>query len=88
MTYSVVFSNKARKQIKKMDRYTQAMIINWLDKHIEGCENPFLHGKVLNGNLNNQWRYQIGNYRVLCDIQNHQLIVLVINVGHRREVYE
>lgn len=57
-------------------------------KNIEGCENPREKGKPLKGNLKNQWRYRIGNYRILCRIEDYEVLVLVLNVGHRKEVYK
>lgn len=88
MSYKVEYSKAAQKQIKKMDRYTQVMIMRWITKNLVGCNDPRAHGKGLKGNLKNQWRYRVGNYRILCDIEDDKLIILVINVGHRREIYK
>lgn len=88
MIYSVNFSKVALKQLKKMDSYTKIMLVNWIEKNLEGCINPRIHGKALKGNLKNQWRYRVGNYRILCDIEDHKLVILVISVGHRKEIYE
>ena len=60
---------------------------NWLEKNIQNCENPRLHGKGLVENKSGQWRYRIGDYRVICKIQDKEIIVLVLEVGHRREIY-
>ena len=70
-----------------MDRYTAALIIGWLEKNIENCENPRVHGKGLVVSKSGQWRYRIGNYRVICEIQDENIIVLVLEIGHRREIY-
>ena len=70
-----------------MDKYTAALIIGWLEKNIENCENPRVHGKGLVENKSEQWRYRIGNYRVICEIQDENIIVLVLEIGHRREIY-
>lgn len=87
MKYDVVFSKIALKQFKKMDNYTKLMLINWIEKNLSNCEDPRIHGKALKGNLKNQWRYRVGDYRILCDIEDDKLIILVINIGHRREIY-
>ena len=58
-----------------------------LEKNIQNCENPRLHGKGLVENKSGQWRYRIGDYRVICEIQDKEIIVLVLEVGHRREIY-
>lgn len=88
MKYDVVFSKIALKQFKKMDNYTKLMLINWIEKNLSNCEDPRIHGKALKGNLKNQWRYRVGDYRILCDIEDDKLIILVINIGHRREIYK
>lgn len=88
MKYDVVFSKIALKQFKKMDNYTKLMLINWIEKNLSNCEDPYIHGKALKGNLKNQWRYRVGDYRILCDIEDDKLIILVINIGHRREIYK
>ncbi len=87
MKYKVVFSEKARKDLKKLDKHIAALIIGWLEKNIEGSANPRIHGKGLVGNMSGQWRYRIGDYRVICEIQDDEVIVLVLEVGHRREIY-
>lgn len=88
MSYKVEYTKTAQKQIKKMDRYTQVMIMRWITKNLVDCTDPRIHGKTSRGNLKNQWRYRVGNYRILCNIEDDKLIILVINVRHRREIYE
>lgn len=87
MRYRIVFTDSAKKQLKKLDKYTAALIIGWLDKNIEGCENPRQHGKGLVENKSGQWRYRIGDFRVICEIKDEEIIVLVLEIGHRREIY-
>ncbi len=88
MKYQVILTEQAQKQLKKMDRYTAALIIGWLRKNVEGCENPRAFGKALTANRSGQWRYRIGDYRVLAEIQDEKIIVLVLGIGHRKEVYD
>ena len=87
MKYRIVFTDKAKKQLKKLDKYTASLIIGWLEKNVEGCENPRLHGKGLIENRAGQWRYCIGDYRVICEIKDDEIIVLILDVGHRRNIY-
>ena len=75
-------------QLKKLDIHVSALIIGWLEKNIEGCENPRIHGKGLVENKSGQWRYRIGDYRVICEIQDKEIIVLVLEIGHRRDIYD
>ena len=86
MQYKVIFTERAKKQLKKLDKYIAALIIGWLEKNIQNCENPRLHGKGVVENKSGQWRYRIGDYRVICEIQDKEIIVLVLEVGHRREI--
>lgn len=88
MIYHIEFTETAKKQLKKLDKFTSSMIIAWLRKNVEGTENPRLHGKALSANRSGQWRYRIGDYRLICEIEDDRLIVLVLTVGHRRDIYE
>ena len=82
------FSKRADKQLAKMDAGIRRIIVSWLLKNIEGCENPRAHGKGLTGNRSGEWRYRIGDYRILCEIKDNELIVLALKVGHRRSIYK
>ena len=88
MIFKLRFSDKFEKQISKLDRQTQVTLLRWLVNRIDGIENPRLHGKALTGDKRGLWRYRVGNYRVICEIQDEQLIVLALEVGHRREIYK
>ena len=86
--YKVEYAPLAIKQLKKMDKHISALIIGWIEKNLVGCENPRQYGKGLVANRSGEWRYRIGDYRILADIQDDKLIILIITVGHRREVYD
>lgn len=87
MTYRVEFTERAKKDLKKLDKYTASLILGWVRKNLEGCENPRLHGKGLVANRSGQWRYRIGDYRLLAEINDDKIIILVLTIGHRRDVY-
>lgn len=87
MRYKLVFTERAMKNLKKLDKKVSALIIGWLEKNVDGCENPRLHGKGLVGNKSGQWRYRIGDYRAICKIKDEEVIILVLEIGHRREIY-
>lgn len=87
VSYSVETTLRFEKEFKKLDRYTQLMIKAWIDKNLEGCTNPRQLGKGLTANRSGQWRYRIGDYRLICQIEDERLIILALNIGHRREVY-
>ena len=88
MSFKVEYTESVIKELKKFDKYTQRMIFNWIDKNLEGCADPRVHGKALVANRKGQWRYRIGDYRLLCEIKDEELIILAIHIGHRREVYK
>ena len=87
MQYRVELTDRVIKQLKKLDKYTSALIIGWIEKNLDGCENPRIHGKGLTANRTGQWRYRIGNYRLICEIKDEEVLILVLEVGHRREIY-
>lgn len=87
MKYKVKFSEQCIKDLKKLDRYTKTVIMNWIAKNLEGCENPRVHGKPLVANRKGQWRYRIGDYRLVCEIHDSELLIYSISIGHRREIY-
>ena len=85
MNYSVETTSRFDKEFKKLDRYTQRMIKAWIEKNLEGCTNPRQHGKGLTANRNGQWRYRIGDYRLICQIEDDRLVILALNIGHRNK---
>lgn len=87
-TFNVQITETAQKQLHKLDHQTFTIITNWLTKNLENCENPRLHGKPLTANHSGKWRYRIGDYRVIAKIDDGQVIILVLEVGHRREIYK
>ncbi|MEL1133803.1 type II toxin-antitoxin system RelE/ParE family toxin [Desulfitobacterium sp. THU1] len=87
MMYHVILTDGAKKEIKKLDRPIALLILAWIRKNLEGCDNPRLHGKALKGNLDSRWSYRVGDYRLLAEIQDSEVIILIVSVGHRREVY-
>lgn len=87
MKYKVILSEKARKALKKLDKQTSSLIIGWIEKNLEGCENPRIYGKGLTSNRSGQWRYRIGDYRLICEIQDKKIIIYVLEVGHWKKIY-
>ena len=87
MSYHVETAPRFDKEFKKLDKYTQQMIKSWIGKNLQNCENPRAHGKGLTANKSGQWRYRIGDYRLLCLIQDQELIILALTVGRRRDIY-
>lgn len=88
MNYKVVFTDKAMKELKKLDKYTASLIIGWIEKNLDGCTNPRQHGRCLTANKSGKWRYRIGNYRLISEIKDEIITILILNIGHRRDIYD
>ena len=88
MSYHVQLTDTAKKQLKKMDRQTASMLLGWMRKNLEGCENPRQHGKGLSANRSGQWRYRVGKYRLIAEIEDDRIVILILSIGHRSDVYK
>lgn len=88
MSYKVLTTPRFEKAFSKLDRHTQKIIKSWIDKNLVNCEDPRIHGKGLTSNRSGQWRYRIGDYRILCDIRDTEVIIILLEVGHRRSIYD
>lgn len=86
--YNVELSDRFKREFRKLDKYTQKIIRAWIDKNLVGCDNPRAHGKGLTANRSGQWRYRIGDYRLICSIEDERLVILALSVGHRNEIYK
>lgn len=87
MAYQVVYTKKAIKSLNKIDQSQQRMIIAWIEKNLINTENPKSLGKSLKGNLKEYWRYRVGKYRILADINNDEIKIIIFNIGHRKDIY-
>ncbi|MDR1736683.1 MAG: type II toxin-antitoxin system RelE/ParE family toxin [Oscillospiraceae bacterium] len=88
MSYSVETTSRFDKEFKKLDGYTQRLVKAWIEKNLIGCTDPRQIGKGLMATHSGQWRYRIGDYRLLCIIEDNKLVITALSVGHRREVYD
>lgn len=88
MPYRVEYTKTALKQLKKMDRFDARLITSWIGKNLVGCEDPRAHGKGLTANRSGEWRYRVGDYRILCMIQDKVLVIEIFSIGHRSRVYK
>ncbi|MEO5370930.1 MAG: type II toxin-antitoxin system RelE/ParE family toxin [Magnetococcus sp. DMHC-1] len=88
MAWRIEFDAVAVEALRRLDKAVQRRILDYLKKRIAPAENPRLWGKPLRGNKRGLWRYRVGDYRLLCQLRDDQLVVLVVDVGHRGHVYE
>lgn len=88
MAWSVDLDKRAEKELAKLDRPDAQRILKFLHKRVGNREDPRSIGKPLQGTqVGELWRYRVGDYRLICEIQDEALIVLVLRIGHRRDVY-
>jgi len=88
LAWKIELTEVAVKQLKKMDPSEANGITQYLRKRIEPLEDPRLLGKALKAQLPTLWRYRVGDYRLICELKENELIVLVVRVGHRKGIYE
>ena len=85
--YKVVFDRRIEKDLKKLDKQTKRTLYNWIDKNLNGCINPRVKGKALLYDKKGFWRYHIGDYRLLTEIEDDKLVIVAVYYKHRREIY-
>ena len=88
LTWNIEWDDRARKELRKLDSPIQKEILSHLRLRIAESDNPRIFGQRLSGNKAGLWRYRVGNYRIICRIEDDAFVVLVIGVGHRKEIYE
>lgn len=87
MAWRIDYTDSARLQLRKLDKQSAQRILGYMDERIAPLRDPRSTGKALTGPLGEFWRYRVGDYRIICDIQDRALLVLVIRIGKRSDVY-
>ena len=88
MAWIIKYTESSLRQLKKLDKLVAQRILDYLDERIASLIDPRAAGKNLVGpKMGSYWRYRVGDVRVICDIQDHVLVILVVEIGHRRDVY-
>lgn len=87
MVWKIDYVASAAKTLRKLDKADARRIVDYLDRQIASLDDVRSRGKALSGPLGSYWRYRIGDYRVVCDIRDENLVVLVVRVAHRKSVY-
>ena len=87
MAWTIDYTNTAKTQLRKLDKQAARRILDFMDERVAGRDDPRSTGKALTGPRGGLWRYRIGDFRVICDIQDDALRILVVQLGNRREVY-
>jgi len=87
LAWRVEVTRTAERQISKLDRQVQVTIIHYLREHVERSHDPRRQGKALRGEKKGLWRYRVGDYRIICHLRDDSKTVVVLTLGHRKEVY-
>ncbi len=87
MGYRILYEKKAIKSLEKIDLEQRKMIFAWINKNLSHTDNPKSLGKALKGSLKDYWRYRVGNYRIIADINSHDVTIIIFDVGHRSKIY-
>jgi mRNA interferase RelE/StbE len=88
LVWTIDYTDTARRALRKMDRHSARQIVEYLTDRIGAADDPHDFGKSLKGPLGDYWRYRVGDYRIICEIHENAVRVLVVDIGHRREVYK
>jgi len=86
LAWKIKWRYRARKQLEKLDKPIEKRIISYMENRVAHC--PLSFGKALTGDMIGYWRYRVQDYRIICRVEDEELIVLVISVGHRKEIYD
>ncbi len=87
MSYHVEYSNHARKFLRKLAAPQRELILSWIDKNLDGCEDPRVYGGALQGGLRQYWRYRVGDFRLLALIKDSEVIIYLAEIGDRKDIY-
>jgi mRNA interferase RelE/StbE len=85
--WTVEFDDRARRELRKLGSKIQKKILRYLRERLAGCDDPRRFGKALRKNLAGLWRYRIEDYRLICRLEDDRVVVLVLEVGHRSDIY-
>jgi mRNA interferase RelE/StbE len=88
LNWTIEYTRTAETQLRKLDKQVARRILDYLDDKIAPLDNPRARGKALSGRLGELWRYRVGDYRVICEIQDSVMLILVVETGHRKQVYK
>ena len=87
MSYTVEYKKSARKNLEKFDPAVRTRIREWIEANLVGCEDPRAKGRALEGNLSNFWRYRVGDYRIIAQIRDAEVVILIVKIDKREDAY-
>ena len=87
MAWTIELSTSAERTLKKLDRQTAARIADFIDSRLNGTDDPRRVGKALHATLKDFWSYRVGDYRLICELRDARVVILVVEIGHRSGIY-
>lgn len=87
MAWTIDYLTSVKRELRKLDRQVASRIVEYMDGRVAALENPRTLGAALVGSKSQLWRYRVGDYRIVCEIHDARLIVLVVRIGHRSDIY-
>lgn len=87
MNYRLYYTKEAKKALKKLDEPILVMVKAWIEKNLNNTDDPRRYGKALQGKYSGYWRYRVGNYRLICEIRDQELVIILIDLGYRGKIY-
>jgi mRNA interferase RelE/StbE len=88
LVYKIILSDEAKKSLRKLDKSIVARLLTKFESDLRKLTDPRQAGKALKGELGSLWRYRVGDYRIICDIQDEILTIIVVRIGHRKNIYD
>jgi mRNA interferase RelE/StbE len=88
LAWLIEFDPRAFKELKKLDKVAQKRILSYLKQQVSIQDDPRIFGKSLTGDKRGLWRYRVGDYRIICQLLDEKITVLVVKIGHRKSIYD
>lgn len=88
LAYKIKFTKTAEKELSKLDKQSAQRIVRFFKDRLSISENPKLLGKQLSGELSVFWRFRVGDFRIICEIKDDELVILALRIGHRKDIYK
>lgn len=88
MTWKIEFDHRAQKELRKLDRDIQKRLLTWISENLSGTNDPRDQGSPLKGRFRGLWRYRVGDYRIVCQIKDEEVLILILGIAHRKDVYD
>ncbi|MEI6398576.1 MAG: type II toxin-antitoxin system RelE/ParE family toxin [Pseudomonadota bacterium] len=88
MAWIIEYSARALRSLRKIDKTTQQRIVDFMDNRVAVHQQPLSLAKPMQGKFSGKWRYRVGDYRLICSLEDQKMVILVIEIGHRSDIYE